>query len=547
MATLLGIDLGSHSVKLALMEGRLGRMDLTEFRQRRVRPEGDGPATLEDKMRALSTLLSEGVDANVQVMGYPTEKVSIRGVEMPFSDPGQISKTLAFELEGHVPFDLDDFVLDYRIVSSGRGARLSASGKSLVLCGMAEERTAAEFLEAAENAGADPRQAVLDAEMLGHLAESSKTQLILDIGHERSLLAFCSSGEVLNVRAIDHGGADLTRALQEAFGWSEDDAEGQKHVASVNPLDLKEAAAEEDETTKPIERATPSEIAKVLSRALEPLVAELRTSIFSFEGRHGLELEEVLLSGGGSHLNGLAAVIGRNLSLATRSASASDEARSLGEPGRFAIAHGLALRAAGLKGGRAFDFRKGALAHAGNLALGRNLMRYGAVAMLFFAIGGSVLYGMKRSGLGGEIGGVQDEIVTEVAAQFPDLTPSALEGDGKAFKTLLAVASEVGERVSVLESTVAGEPPTLSLFKALSEAMPSPTEARVEVTSMTISESSLFFKAKTTGYEAAAIIEQAIQSKDQFKDATKGDEKKSGSSFTFSITIPLDQGEEEEG
>jgi len=181
------------------------------------------------------------------------------------------------------------------------------------------------------------------------------------------------------------------------------------------------------------------------------------------------------------------------------------------------------------------------------LALGRNLMCYGAVAMLFFAIGGSVLYGMKRSGLGGEIGGVQDEIVTEVAAQFPDLTPSALEGDGKAFKTLLAVASEVGERVSVLESTVAGEPPTLSLFKALSEAMPSPTEARVEVTSMTISESSLFFKAKTTGYEAAAIIEQAIQSKDQFKDATKGDEKKSGSSFTFSITIPLDQGEEEEG
>jgi Tfp pilus assembly PilM family ATPase len=546
MATLLGIDLGNHSVKLAFMEGRLGRMGLTEFRQRRVRPEGDGPATLEDKVRALSLLLSEGVDASVQVMGYPTEQVSIRFVEMPFSDPGQIQKTLPFELEGHVPFDLDDFVLDYRVVTGGRGARLSAEGKSLVLCGMAEQSAAAHFLECVEAAGADPRHVVLDAEMLGHLANGNSVQLIVDVGHERSLLAFCSGGEVLGVRAINQGGAALTRALQEAFGWSESDAEGQKHTASVNPLDLQREEAD-SEDTKPIDRATPSEIAKVLTLALDPLLAELRTTVFSFEGRHGLELEELLLTGGGSHLNGLSTVIGRSLNVATRSVSVSDEARSLGAPGRFSIAHGLALRAAGVKGSNAFDFRKGDLAHPGNLALGRNLLRYGAVAMLFFAIGGSVLYGMKRSGLKGEINTVQDEIIAEVAAQFPDLPPSALEGDGKAFTTLLAVASDVGERVNVLEGTAAGQPPTLLLIKELSEAMPSPSDARVEVTSMTISESSIYFKAKTTGYEAAATIEQAIQSKERFKDATKGDEKKSGSGLSFSITIPLDQGEEEEG
>jgi molecular chaperone DnaK (HSP70) len=60
MATLLGIDLGHHSVKVALMEGRLGRMELTGFRQRRVRPEGEGPATLEDRTRALSFLNADG-------------------------------------------------------------------------------------------------------------------------------------------------------------------------------------------------------------------------------------------------------------------------------------------------------------------------------------------------------------------------------------------------------------------------------------------------------------------------------------------------------
>lgn len=536
MATLLGIDLGHHSVKVALMEGRLGRMELTGFRQRRVRPEGEGPATMEDRTRALSLLLAEGIESNVQVMGYPTEQVSIRAVEMPFADPGQIEKTLPFELEGHVPFDLDRFVLDYRVVKGGRGARLMADGKSLVLCGMTEEKRAAEWLESVEAAGADPRQAVLDAEMLGHLASATGTQLIVDMGHSRTLLAFCSAGEVLAVRAVNQGGAALTQALMQAFSWERDAAEVQKHGASLQV----------DPTGQEDADATALKVAQVLNKALEPLMAEVRTTIFSFEGRHGLELDEVLITGGASHLSGVAAKLTQALALPTRRAASSEEAKDLGEAGRFSIAHGLVLRAAGVKGTSAFDFRKGELAHAGNLALGRNLLRYGAVALLVFMIGGSVLYGMKRSGLNGQVADVQAQMVAEVAAQFPDLPPGALEGGGKAFSTLLAVASEVGERVSILEATVAAQPPTLSLLKELTEAMPTAGDARVEVTSMTISESSIFIKAKTTGYEAAATIEQAIQSRERFKNATKGDEKKSGSGLSFSITIPLDQGEEEE-
>jgi hypothetical protein len=154
---------------------------------------------------------------------------------------------------------------------------------------------------------------------------------------------------------------------------------------------------------------------------------------------------------------------------------------------------------------------------------------------------------MKRSGIHGEIGEVRSELIEQVAAQFPDLPPSALEGGNTAFNTLLDVAGKVGERVAVLESTVAGEPQTLSLLKELSEALPAPGDARVEVTNLTISETSIVMKAKTTGYEAASTIEQAIQSKERFKEATRGDETKQRNGLTFSITIPMETKKDDEG
>ena len=84
----------------------------------------------------------------------------------------------------------------------------------------------------------------------------------------------------------------------------------------------------------------------------------------------------------------------------------------MGQGARFSVAHGLALRAAGIGRRAAFEFRKGRLAHAGNLAFGKSLMRYGAVALVFFALGGMILYGMKRSNIQGEIGTIEDQIIS---------------------------------------------------------------------------------------------------------------------------------------
>jgi hypothetical protein len=64
---------------------------------------------------------------------------------------------------------------------------------------------------------------------------------------------------------------------------------------------------------------------------------------------------------------------------------------------------------------------------------------------------------------------------------------------------------------------------------------------------MTLSRTSVRIKAETTGYEAAASIEQSLQRRARFKNTVKGDEKKLGDGISFSLTIPLDGDEKEEG
>ena len=332
MATVIGVDLGAHSVKVAVMEGRLGRLALREYRIRRLVQGPEGPPDLEQRLEALGKILSEVGDVSTATWAaaYPTEWVSLRLVGLPFQDRGQIERTLSFELEGHVPFDLDDFVLDSRVLENGAGLHARDRGEARVLCALADKTRLAGLVGGLESRGVEPRKLALDAELLAHFAPSHGVQVILDIGHTRTLVAFVADGELLSARAISFGGVDLTSALVEAFGWSWEDAEGQKHIAHLDrgsasaAVEWTEASEEDDEPTAPVSLPSASEsLNKVLAKSIEPLVAGLKGSLLAFESQHGLDVEELIFTGGGSELGGLVSRISAETSLPARRVAAT--------------------------------------------------------------------------------------------------------------------------------------------------------------------------------------------------------------------------------
>ena len=80
----------------------------------------------------------------------------------------------------------------------------------------------------------------------------------------------------------------------------------------------------------------------------------------------------------------------------------------------------------------------------------------------------------------------------------------------------------------------------------VSDSVPPHNKAVLDVNDLTINEAGITIRAETSGYEAAATIESALQSNERFANAKKGEETKKGDKLSFSVSIPFEV-EEEEG
>ena len=103
-------------------------------------------------------------------------------------------------------------------------------------------------------------------------------------------------------------------------------------------------------------------------------------------------------------------------------------------------------------------------------------------------------------------------------------------------------------RVDALGSILSDVPPTLELYRKIAQGVPAHKDARIDVSELTITRTSVSFKAETDGFEEATRVESALQSVEGFANAKKGDEKRDRQgNVDFSVTIPLGETAEESG
>jgi len=205
---ILGVDIGTSAVKVAQVTvSPGGKRQLQRL------------ALCED-LEELAGLLSSRPwwrDGDRIHVGFPSERTVVRRLKMPFRDPAKIQNTLPFELEGELPFPVEEIVAGYLVLSRGRdGTELMA---------MAAPRSEVTgWLERLRALGVDPAVLEPDLAALARLVVRSRLEGegavgLLDMGASKTNLILINGGQLAALRTIRQGlgGEEASLPLPEAM------------------------------------------------------------------------------------------------------------------------------------------------------------------------------------------------------------------------------------------------------------------------------------------------------------------------------------------
>ena len=108
----LALDVGPHTLRAALVERTLRSQRVLGLYAHPRAPGGD----LAGDLRALAA--HHGIVWDEVVSVLPGDLVTHRILTLPFHDRKRLEQTVPFELEAHLPFELDDTIIDFQVLGT---------------------------------------------------------------------------------------------------------------------------------------------------------------------------------------------------------------------------------------------------------------------------------------------------------------------------------------------------------------------------------------------------------------------------------------------
>ncbi len=315
MARAVGLDIGSHTIKVVELNGNPKSFKVTRVVTRPMPevdlhpPEGEIPKDLEE-------LVSDEIREIFHSLKLPKDDVCVsfdsgatifREIVVPFLEDDQIRKVVKFEAEHHLHSrTIEDVIVNWVKTGESRdGSRLTifASPKPVL------ER----LLGVLRGAGIEPSSIDLDAtalytayDALGVLEENPNT-ILVDVGARSTTLILVVEGKPLVLRSFLLGTGLVESGVSKELGVSREEGQRRARLAAgPRPDDLLVATAtlSPSETEKSLEQIETDVAVDLRSTFVNKLHREAIRSLASLQ--ESAAPEKILLSGGGSLLPGLA-------------------------------------------------------------------------------------------------------------------------------------------------------------------------------------------------------------------------------------------------
>ena len=237
--TILGVDFGYDSLKLAVVNGKQVRKTAVVPMPNNLIREGRivSSETMGELIRR--TMKEHGIRCNQAAVALANETVFIRGVTMPLMTIDQLNYNLPFEFRDYITDEMKDYIFDYAVVSAeekhpdsgeggegGESQEADNSGPVMELMAVAAPKSLIEETrEALHRAGvklvkAAPTvcayQALIRATG-GAEGETPQEYCILDLGYQAIRMYMFRGDRHMVTRVLELGMNSLDQVIAEAY------------------------------------------------------------------------------------------------------------------------------------------------------------------------------------------------------------------------------------------------------------------------------------------------------------------------------------------
>ncbi len=281
---LLGLDIGSNSIKAVELEWRKKTPRLKHFGMIHLPPEAivDGAfmdsASIVDSIRSLvEGLKVKTRNVAVSISGH---SVYIKTINVPSMSKEQLEESIKWEAEQQIPFDIDDVNIDFQILDVQ-----SSPDQMPVLLVAAKKDMINDYTTVIEEAGLSAVLVDVDSfaiENAYNLANDSPLEdvvALVNIGASVMNINILHGGTSSFTRDISIGGRQITEEIQKRLKMTYEEAEA---------LKIKERDA----------GAQSAEVEKIVQSTAEQLATEVRRSLEFFAASSSGEIKKIYLSGG---------------------------------------------------------------------------------------------------------------------------------------------------------------------------------------------------------------------------------------------------------
>ncbi len=538
---ILGVDVGSYSIKVCELERTFKTIDLIRFYEHPIPTHAAGAgegATEKVEISSLARLFEEyNLDRDSVYTALPGQLTAFRLIELPFSNFKKVDSTIEFEMEDYLPFPLEESVIDYRILESDKA-------HSKILVSYAQKGSLIRFLNLFAEAELDPRFVGSEPVEIASLREMGVVlpegaYAIVDLGHEKTNICLFSGKELKSARTIMIGGRDLTKVVAEVLKVPETEAEKIKREMGQ----VGEGAQSADPMTR--------QVSEALKGPLGDLTIQLKQTLLAYQDVSGDVVQAILLTGGTSRLPGIDQYFSKGLRKNISFLDCLDIPMNRLPDSQWCrpiAANALAIAYRGFLGARTKDlqFRRGEFAYRGELKDLIGLVRSVGIQVGLISLFVLATFFVSYASLKGKIRAQEGQLANIASEVLPEVPKKSLTGAKNVSSILTGRINEMSDKKKRLEEELSLS--VLEILKEVSTAFPPREEVPVDLDDFTVTGGTIRLNGRTNSFEGVDKIKSALTLSPRFQNVSTDNVRKGlKEEVKFDITLELKREEAADG